>query len=336
MTQTSLALALAGFSFMLTVIWGSPLIRILRQLEIGESIRVEGPDHHFSKLGTPTMGGVMLVLPVTLVTLLLNAATLLGRANVLGRSILLPLGVLDIFAILGAVDDWLGLRGRGEIKGMRASVKFILQGFISWVASMGLYHYLDAPHLYLPTFNIEFVVGVWYIPIAMFIIVASSNAVNFTDGLDGMAGLISATAFVAYGGIAVLQGQVYLARFCFTLVGALFGFLWFNVHPAQLFMGDTGSLALGATLGIVALMTGQWAVLPIIAIIPVSITLSVILQVGYFKLTKRLFGEGRRLFKMAPLHHHFELMGWSETQVVQRFWLISLLAAMVGVALAVS
>jgi phospho-N-acetylmuramoyl-pentapeptide-transferase len=336
MTQTSLALALAGFSFMLTVIWGTPLIRILRYLEIGESIRVEGPDRHFSKLGTPTMGGVMLVLPVALVTLLLNTATLLGRADVLGRSILLPLGVLVIFAILGAVDDWLGLRGRGDIKGMRASVKFILQGFVSWVASMGLYHYLDAPHLYLPTFNIEFVVGVWYIPIAMFIIVASSNAVNFTDGLDGMAGLISATAFVAYGGIAVLQGQVYLARFCFTLVGALFGFLWFNVHPAQLFMGDTGSLALGATLGIVALMTGQWAVLPIIAIIPVSITLSVILQVGFFKLTKRLFGEGRRLFKMAPLHHHFELMGWSETQVVQRFWLISLLASMVGVALAVS
>lgn len=336
MTQTSLALALAGFSFMLTVIWGTPLIRVLRYLEVGESIRVEGPDRHFSKLGTPTMGGVMLVLPVALVTLLLNTATLLGRADVLGRSILLPLGVLVIFAILGAVDDWLGLRGRGEIKGMRASVKFILQGFVAWVASMGLYHYLDAPHLYLPTFNIEFVVGVWYIPIAMFIIVASSNAVNFTDGLDGMAGLISATAFVAYGGIAVLQGQVYLARFCFTLVGALFGFLWFNVHPAQLFMGDTGSLALGATLGIVALMTGQWAVLPIIAIIPVSITLSVILQVGFFKLTKRLFGEGRRLFKMAPLHHHFELMGWSETQVVQRFWLISLLASMVGVALAVS
>jgi len=153
--------------------------------------------------------------------------------------------------------------------------------------------------------------------------------VNLTDGLDGLAGLISATAFAAYGVIALLQGQVFLVRFCFTLVGAIFAFLWYNVHPAELFMGGTGSLSLGATLAVVALMTGQWALLTIIAIIPVSVTLSDILQIAYFKLTK-----GRRLFKMAPLQHHFELMGWSETQVVQRFWLVGLLAAMVGVALA--
>jgi len=157
-----------------------------------------------------------------------------------------------------------------------------------------------------------------------------SNAVNLTDGLDGLAGLITATAFTAYGGIALLQGQLFMARFCFTVVGAIFGFLWFNVHPALLFMGDTGSLSLGATLAVVALMTGQWILLPIIAIIPTSTVLSDILQVAYFKWT-----GGRRLFKMAPLHHHFELSGWSETQVVQRFWLISLLFAMVGVALAV-
>ena len=127
----------------------------------------------------------------------------------------------------------------------------------------------------------------------------------------------------------MMQGQAFLARFCFTLVGAVFGFLWFNVHPAELFMGGTGSLSLGSTLAVIALMTGQWAVLPIIAIIPVSETLAVILQIAYFKLTK-----GRRLFKMAPLHLHFELLGWSETQVVQRFWLISLLTAMIGVGLA--
>jgi phospho-N-acetylmuramoyl-pentapeptide-transferase len=163
----------------------------------------------------------------------------------------------------------------------------------------------------------------------MFVIVGASNAVNLTDGLDGLAGLISATAFAAYGAIALLQGQVFLVRFCFTVVGAVFAFLWFNAHPAELFMGDTGSLALGATLGAVALMTGQWALLPVIAIIPVSVTVSVILQVGYFRLTK-----GRRLFKMAPLHNHFELSGWSETQIVQRFWLVGLLSAMVGVALA--
>ena len=155
------------------------------------------------------------------------------------------------------------------------------------------------------------------------------NAVNFTDGLDGLAGLISATAFAAYGAIALMQGQVFLARFCFTLVGALFGFLWFNVHPAQLFMGDLGSNSLGAVLGVVALMSGQWLMLPLIAVIPVSEAMSDIIQIGYFKYTK-----GKRFFKMAPLHLHFELSGWSETQIVQRFWLVSLLCAMLGLALA--
>jgi phospho-N-acetylmuramoyl-pentapeptide-transferase len=157
-----------------------------------------------------------------------------------------------------------------------------------------------------------------------------SNAVNFTDGLDGLAGLISATAFAAYGFIALAQGQVFVARFCFTLVGALFGFLWFNVHPAELIMGDTGSQPLGAVLGIVALMTGQWLLLPLIAIIPVSEALSVVIQIVYFRRT-----HGKRFFKMAPIHHHFELLGWSETQVVQRFWLIGLLFALLGVAVAV-
>jgi phospho-N-acetylmuramoyl-pentapeptide-transferase len=153
--------------------------------------------------------------------------------------------------------------------------------------------------------------------------------VNFTDGLDGLAGLICATAFAAYGGIALMQGNIFVARFCFTVVGALFGFLWFNVHPAMMIMGDTGSLSIGAVLGVVALMTGQWVLLPIIAIIPVSEAASDVLQILYFKATK-----GKRLFKMAPLHHHFELLGWSETQIVQRFWLIGLLAAMIGMALA--
>jgi phospho-N-acetylmuramoyl-pentapeptide-transferase len=336
MFQTSMALALAGFSFMMTVIWGPPLIRLLRYFKIGESIRVDGPERHFSKLGTPTMGGVMIIIPVAFITLLLNGASLITQTEVLGASILLPLGVLLGFAVLGAIDDWAGLRGQRAEKGLSARLKFVLQWAIALVAAFGLYHVLDAPHLFLPGFDVEFKIGVWYIPVAAFIIVAMSNAVNLTDGLDGLSGLIAATAFATYGGIALLQGQIYLARFCFTLVGALFGFLWFNVHPAELFMGDTGSLALGATLGVVALMTGQWAVLPIIAIIPVSVILSSMIQVGFFKLTRRMYGEGRRLFKMAPIHHHFELSGWSETQVVQRFWLVSLLAAMIGVALAVT
>ncbi len=330
MERTSLVLALAGISFMLTVIWGTPLLRILRHFKVGKEIRVEGPERHFTKLGTPTMGGVMIVLPVVLVTVLMNAASVIG-VTVIGRSVLLPLGVLVLFASLGAIDDWVGLRGSRRGKGMRARTKFLFQVILALITAYGLYEVLDVPQLFLPGVKGEIELGWWYIPIAAFIIVAMSNAINLTDGLDGLAGLISATAFATYGGIAILQGQVFVARFCFTLVGALFGFLWFNVHPAQLFMGDTGSLALGATLGVVALMTGQWILLPLVAVIPVSEIVSDVLQVAYFRMT-----GGRRLFKMAPLHHHFELSGWSETQVVQRFWLISLMFAMIAVAMAVA
>lgn len=334
MSQTSMSLALAGLSFMLTVIWGPPLLRVLRYFKIGESIRVEGPQRHFTKMGTPTMGGVLIVLPVVLITVLLNATSLVGF-TVLGRSVLLPMGVMVSYALLGAVDDWEGLRGSRPGEGLRARTKFLIQVVFALVAAIGLYYFLDVPELFLPGVMTEIKLGYMYVPVAMFLIVGFSNAVNFTDGLDGLAGLISATAFATYGGIALLQGQVFLARFCFSLVGALFGFLWFNVHPAELFMGDTGSLSLGATLSVVALMTGQWIILPIIAIIPVSNVLSVMIQITYFKYTRKKFGEGRRIFKMTPLHHHFELLGWSETQIVQRFWLISLISAMIGVALAV-
>ncbi|MDT8899341.1 phospho-N-acetylmuramoyl-pentapeptide-transferase [Thermanaerothrix sp. 4228-RoL] len=328
MRETSLALALSGLSFMLAVIWGPPLLRVLRHFRIGKLIRVEGPDRHFTKMGTPTMGGVLIILPVALVTILLNAASLIG-VTVLGRSVLLPLLVMLSYALLGAIDDWEGIRGPRRGLGMRARTKFLLQVGLALVVAFALKYLLQVPELFWPGVQEPLSLGNLYIPLAVFVIVGASNAVNFTDGLDGLAGLIAATAFAAYGGIALLQGQVFLGRFCFTLVGALFGFLWWNVHPAQLFMGDTGSLALGATLGVVALMTGQWLLLPIIAIIPVSEALSVVIQVAYFKATK-----GKRIFRMAPLHHHFELGGWSETQVVQRFWLVSLLFAMFGVALA--
>jgi phospho-N-acetylmuramoyl-pentapeptide-transferase len=331
MTQVSIALSLAGISFLLTAIWGPPLLRILRHFKVGKTIRVEGPQRHVTKMGTPTMGGVLFVLPVLLITLLLNSASLIGF-TVLGRSVLLPMGVMVLFAIVGAVDDWEGLHGEG----MRARTKFLLQVLIAVPAVIGLYYVLDVPNMYFPGAEGEIPVpGIFYVPMAVIVMVGFSNAINFTDGLDGLAGLISATAFTIYGAIALMQEQAFLARFCFTLVGAVFAFLWFNVHPAELFMGDTGSLSLGATLGVVALMTGQWFILPVIAIIPLSILMSVILQTSYFKYTRRKYGEGRRLFKMAPLQHHFELMGWSETQVVQRFWLISLIAAMIGVALVV-
>jgi phospho-N-acetylmuramoyl-pentapeptide-transferase len=328
MNETPMALALSGISFMMAVIWGPPLLRVLRHFKIGKIIRVEGPYSHISKMGTPTMGGVMFIAPVVLLTVLLNAASLLGF-NVLGRSVLLPLGTLVIFSILGMIDDWEGVRESRKGIGMRARTKFIIQIIIATAIGIILKYVLDVPEMFWPGVRIEIPLGIFYVPIAIVTIVGFSNAVNLTDGLDGLAGLISATALTAFGAIALIQGQIFLARFCFTLVGAIFGFLWFNVHPAQLFMGDTGSLALGATLGVVALMTGQWLLLPIIAIIPLSETLSVMLQVTYFKLT-----GGMRLFKMSPLHHHFELSGWSETQVVQRFWLVSLIAALIGIALA--
>ncbi len=329
MKDVTFALTLGSVTFLLAVIWGGPFIELLKRFKIGKQIRVDGPQTHFVKMGTPTMGGLMVIVPVLIITAILNVVSL--AVPVIGRSILVPLAALVIFGLLGMRDDWEGLRGanakRGE--GMRARYKFLLQVVLALAIALVLYFALDIHSMALPGNPRKIDIGLIYIPIAVFIIVASSNAINIADGLDGMAGLISATAFAAYGIIAVLQGQLFLARCWYTLVGSLFAFLWYNVHPAQLIMGDTGALSLGAVLGVVALMTGQWLLLPIIIVIPVSTTLSVILQVAYFRWT-----GGKRLFKMAPLHHHFELLGWSETQVVQRFWLVSLLGAMVGIGLA--
>ena len=327
MSHTALVLGLAMLSFIMTVIWGTPLLRVLRHYRVGKIIRVEEPDKHRIKMGTPTMGGVLFILPALLLTGLLNAAALIGL-DVTGRSVLVPLIVLVSYAVLGALDDWEGIRGKRRGEGMRARTKFAAQVILALGTAIVLKYILEVKDMFLPGVADEIELGWWYIPIAAFVIVSESNAVNFTDGLDGLSGLISATAFAAFGGIALLNGAIYLAQFCFIIVGALFGFLWFNVHPAELIMGDTGSLALGSTLAVVALMTGHWPLLIVIGIIPLSEALSVVIQVIYFRLTK-----GKRFFKMAPIHLHFELLGWSETQVVQRFWLIGLLAAMVGIGL---
>ncbi|MGD0750087.1 MAG: phospho-N-acetylmuramoyl-pentapeptide-transferase [Anaerolineales bacterium] len=327
MNDTALAMSLAGLVFMMTVIWGGPLLRILRHFKVGKQIRVDEPDKHFVKMGTPTMGGVMIIIPVVLITVLLNAASLIGM-RILGQSVLVPLLAMVSFAVLGAIDDWQGVKGKRIGEGMRIRTKFAVQILLGLGFAVVLKYMLKVPEMYLPGINFQIKLGWLYIPVAAFVIVAMSNAVNFTDGLDGLAGLISATIFAAYGGIALIQGQVFVGRFCFTMVGALFGFLWFNVHPAELFMGDTGSLSLGATIGVIALMTGQWALLPVIAVIPVSEALSDIIQIAYFRMT-----HGRRFFKMAPIHLHFELLGWSEMQIVQRFWLIGLIAGMLGIGL---
>ena len=328
------ALTLGAITFLLTAIWGSPFVEVLRRLHIGKQIRETGPQSHMVKTGTPTMGGILILVPVVLITLALNLARLL-QESLTGSSILLPLFVLISFGILGAIDDWEGIRGlreRGE--GIRARTKFAGQVALAVIAA-GVMSFVgggfqNANGVYFPLVPgfIELPVWIW-IPIAVITIVGFSNAVNIADGLDGLSGLITASAFAAYGVIAQLQGQTFLVQFSFIMVGACFVLLWSHAHPAQMFMGDVGSLALGAALATVALMTGQWLLLPIIAIIPVAEVASVILQVSYFRMT-----HGQRLFRMTPIHHHFELAGWSETQVVQRFWLVGILAAMVGVSLA--
>jgi phospho-N-acetylmuramoyl-pentapeptide-transferase len=329
MNPMTYSLTLGTIAFLIAVIWGRPLISLLKQLSIGKQIRIDGPSSHQVKTGTPTMGGILFVVPVLVITGVLNIANLLGF-NLIGRSILVPMGVLAASSLLGAADDLTGVRL--DRTGLSPRVKFLAQIGIALVAtlviSIGRLQFGNT--VALPGVAAPIEISPWlYVPIATFIIVGTSNAVNLTDGLDGLAGSIAAVCFTAYGVIAFLQGQVWLVAFTFTMVGALFAFLWFNAYPAEMFMGDTGSLAIGATLGVVALMTGQWLLLPIVAFMFVAVAMSVILQVAYFRLT-----GGRRLFKMAPLQHHFELLGWSETQVTQRFWLIGILAAMLGIALA--
>ena len=323
------ALTVAAATFLLSVIWGAPLIEIMRRLKLGKNIRIDGPATHAVKMGTPAMGGILIIGWTLVVSFMVNIVQVV-QALETAESVAIPLGVMVAYSILGGIDDYQGFRLRpGE--GMRARVKIWIQLTIALVAAVLLYWLVNDGHgwVAVPTVLPLLDIGLLYIPMAVILITGSANAVNLTDGLDGLAGLISATAFVAYGIIAFLQDQQFLVVFSFIVIGATFGFLWYNAKPAQMFMGDVGSQALGASLGVLALMTNQWLIFPIIIAIPVATELSSTLQVLYFKVT-----GGKRLFKMAPLHHHFELLGWSETQIVQRWWLIAMLTAMIGIALA--
>jgi len=325
------ALTVATMTFLLAVIWGGPLIEIMRRLRLGAQIRIEGPQTHMAKMGTPAMGGILIVGWVLLVSLVVNIVVFLQELEI-AESVVIPLGVMVAYSILGGIDDYLGFHPQphGE-KGMRARVKIWWQLGIAFVAAVLLYWVVNDGHGYVgvPTVPSLVDIGIFYIPIAVVIITGTANAVNITDGADGLAGIIAATAFIAYGIIAFLQNQNFLLVFSMVTVGACFAFLWYNAKPAQMFMGDVGAQALGGALGVVALMTNQWLILPVIAAVPYATMLSTTLQVLYFKAT-----GGKRLFKMAPLHHHFELIGWSETQIVQRWWLVAILATMVGMALA--
>ena len=328
------ALTLGGVTFLLAVIWGGPLIEVMRRLNLGKQIRIEGPQTHLQKMGTPAMGGILIVGWVILITVVVNTVQIV-RDREIAESIVIPLGVMAFYAILGAIDDYQGFRQRPGI-GMLARRKFWYQLAIAILAAVLLYWRVNDQHgwMAIPTIPFLLDIGIWYVPIAAFVISATANSINLTDGLDGLAGIIAATAFAAYAVIAFLQDQQFLVAFSFVVVGACFGFLWYNAHPAQMFMGDVGSQALGGALGAVALMTNQWFILPIIALVPVATTLSTIIQVVSAVLTRRFFGRDIRPFKMAPLHNHFVLIGWSETQIVQRWWLIGIVAAMVGIALA--
>ncbi|UCC52192.1 MAG: phospho-N-acetylmuramoyl-pentapeptide-transferase [Anaerolineaceae bacterium] len=323
------ALTLGAFTFVMAVIWGSPLIELMRRMNLGKSIRFDGPQTHMAKMGTPAMGGTLIVGWIVLISIVVNTVQIVQERDI-AESVTIPLGVMIAYSILGGIDDYQGFRLRpGE--GMPARVKIWFQLGIALLAAILLYWVVNDRHGYMAIPTVPFLIdiGIIYIPIAIIVIAGTANAINITDGLDGLAGIIVATAFMAYGIIAVLQDQQFLVTFSFITVGACFAFLWYNAKPAQMFMGDVGSQALGGALGVVALMTNQWLILPVIAAVPIATMLSTTLQVLYFKAT-----GGKRLFKMAPLHHHFELIGWSETQIVQRWWLIAILSAMIGIALA--
>lgn len=318
----AVSLAISALAFMTTIIIGRPIITFLRLKKVGKKVRLE-LEKHQGKAGTPTMGGIMICLSVVVITLVFNTA---GRL-----SMLLPVTVLIAAGALGAIDDRMNLVG-GKQSGMTARFKFAWLSVFGWLAALVLHlpepFGLDLHHMYIPFFG-RFDIGWVYVPIAAFSIIGMANAVNLTDGLDTLAAGTAAIAFCAYGIIAYRQGQVGVVAFCFTMVGSLAGFLWFNAHPAQVIMGDTGALAIGAALATAAFMTGQWLLLPVVGAVFVAETVSVMIQVSYFKMTK-----GKRIFKMTPLHHHFELLGWSETQVTMRFWIAGMMAGLLGVALA--
>jgi len=314
-------------SFAIVVILMPAYIRLLRWAGLGKKVRREGPETHYVKEGTPTMGGLLVIIVVIAVFLLVRG---LPEGGVIP-----PLAALAIVGILGAFDDWLNARtGEGISVRQKLLWQIVFAVFFAW----------QIQQTYgLTGFNVPFIGAVIIGPLAWvafaaFAIVASSNAVNISDGLDGLAGGTLIFAFVSFLIIAVLNvvplpgggegNQPNIAFLCALLIGGLLGFLWFNVHPAQVIMGDAGALSFGATLAVVALITGQILVLPLIGLVFVLETGSVILQVGFYKAT-----GGRRLFRMSPLHHHFELGGWDEEKITLRFWIVAVLSGLLGVTL---
>ena len=323
-------------SLFISFILGPYLIRHLTSKQIGQSVRDDGPQTHLDKTGTPTMGGSLILLSIAISTLCWSD---LGN-----RYVWVVLLVTFMFGVIGFFDDYKKFI-YNNTKGLSARVKYTCQSLVAFLAAVYLFQTAVTPaetQLIVPFFKtLVFDLGWLYVVLAYFVIVGSSNAVNLTDGLDGLAilptvmvaGALAIFAYVTgnihfaeYLGIPYIPGVGEVAIFCGTMAGAGLGFLWFNTYPAQVFMGDIGALSLGAALGIVAVVIRQELVLFIMGGVFVIETVSVILQVGSYKLT------GKRIFRMAPLHHHYELKGWPEPRVIVRFWIITVVLVLIGIA----
>lgn len=330
-TMVSVATALT-----VSLLIGPFVIRRLVQLQIGQTVREDGPQSHLSKAGTPTMGGALILIVIFLTTLLWGELS--------NRYVWTVLAVTMAFGVIGWVDDYLKVSKKNS-RGLASRWKYFWQSVFAIAAAVFLFNTAQTPAeltLIVPFFkNVAIPLGSSYLIIAYFVIVGSSNGVNLTDGLDGLAilptvlvggalGLIAYLAghaeFARYLQIPYIEGAGELAVFCGALIGAGLGFLWFNTYPAQVFMGDVGALALGAALGVIAIIVRHEIVFFIMGGVFVLETLSVILQVASFRLT------GKRIFRMAPIHHHFELIGWPEPRVIVRFWIITVILVLIGLS----
>ncbi len=313
----------AAIAFVVTVALGSKFIMFLQTRKFGQFVREEGPQTHLIKQGTPTMGGVVML------TGLAAALLVVARPNVATLTTLL---LVSAVAGIGLYDDWQKISNRRN-EGLSVRYKFLWLSLTVLLADvMALYYVGITQNVIFPGFDQNLVLGPGWMGVALFsflmllVIVGTTNTVNLTDGLDGLAAGAGGIALLTYTAIAFLERQYDVAIICGAMVGAIVGFLWYNAHPAQVFMGDTGSLAIGGVLAAAAILTKTEMLLPIIGGIFVLEGLSVILQYTVF----RLSGRKRRIFKMAPLHHHFEMSGWQENQVVVRFWIIQFTFSVVG------
>ena len=307
-------------AFAVVVILMPAYIRVLGFFGMGKQILEEGPESHQVKRGTPTMGGLLIIGVVLSLFFVLVGGLPPG-------GIIAPLATLLLVGLLGAFDDYLNAK-TGE--GISARQKMLWLVVVGVVVAYQIQNTYAIDSIAVPFVGKVPIHPILYIAFAAFAIIAAANGVNITDGLDGLAGGTLVFAFVAFVFVSLLNipTQPNLALLSALIVGALLGFLWFNVHPAQVFMGDSGSLALGATLAVTALITGQILILPLVGLVFVIETLSVVIQVAYFKLT-----GGRRIFRMSPLHYHYELAGWDEEKITLRFWIVGIIAGLIGVTL---